>query len=317
MQTLTCGLIMRDPTRFQDFELVAYHANCTDGIAAAAVVLSATRAYQPEFVPVHYGQPLPQRILDGNNNPGGTILFVDFCPERDQIESIRKVWPDWFVIDHHKSREWLLKDFPEHAFYDLDRSGAMLTWHWFHEKPAPELLLYVQDRDLWQWKLDRSREVSAALNEEPKTLDVWEDLIHCDPRQFFDTGFVLLRARTRAAKALAEKAFLVNVEREVPFYAVNATENVSEVGEEILARFHEVEVACAFFVIGHHTAQLSFRSRAHNPGQFNALSMAKYFGGGGHEHAAGASLPLIKWARYLEVLGAPVPEKEPVETRQK
>ena len=43
------------------------------------------------------------------------------------------------------------------AHFDLDHSGAMLSWQYFHpDEPAPELLRYVEDQDLWNWKLPQS-----------------------------------------------------------------------------------------------------------------------------------------------------------------
>ena len=62
-------------------------------------------------------------------------------------------------------------------------------------------------------------------------------------------------------------------------------------------------MACAWFAIGPHEVQLSFRSRAHAPHYIDALGMAKYFGGGGHEHAAGAKMSMAMWSRYLENVG--------------
>lgn len=88
-----------NPTRFPGFDVVAYHANCTDGLAAAAVVLNRLdHTHVGKFVPIQYGQPLPEAIAKGGEN----IIFVDFCPELEQIPEIEKVWKDWFVIDHHQ-----------------------------------------------------------------------------------------------------------------------------------------------------------------------------------------------------------------------
>lgn len=50
---------------------------------------------------------------------------------------------------------------------------------------------------------------------------------------------------------------------------------------------------------GADTMQLSFRSRQHSPGKDNALIAARELGGGGHEHAAGARMPLADWPHFL------------------
>lgn len=285
-----------------DIDVVAYHDHCTDGIAAAAVVSLAVESAggtQPEFVPVQYGQPLPQRILAG----GKRLLFVDFCPEREQIPTIQAAWEDWLAIDHHKHREWLPAEYPDNAYFDLERSGAVLAHDWFfgrHDANLPLVLRYVQDRDLWRWGMPGSREVSAAFGEEPRTLERWREMVYSDNVDaWLRDGTCLLKSRTRSAQERAKKAFATQTLAGISFRAVNATENLSEVGEEILRAFPDVEVACGFFQIGDDTMQLSFRSRAHQPGRNNALAAARELGGGGHEHAAGARMPLADWPHFL------------------
>lgn len=311
----TLGIAHCDDDRWPNFDVVAYHDHCTDGIAAAAVAslaIESAGGEQPEFVPVQYGHALPQRILNG----GKRLLFVDFCPEREHILPIQAAWEDWLAIDHHKHRDWLPAEYPNNACFDLERSGAVLTHDWFFgrsptcninrpwEKPhsdesLPLTLRYVQDRDLWRWEMPDSREISAAFGEEPKTLERWRYIVGANPFDWLSDGKCLLASRTRAAKSLASKAFLTQTLAGVPFRAVNATENVSEVGEEILRAFPDVEVACGFFQIGADTMQLSFRSRQHSPGKDTALIAARELGGGGHEHAAGARMDLRDWPHFL------------------
>jgi len=322
--------VQSDAKRWPSFDVVAYHANCTDGIAAVAVVSLAIAdrgLQQPEFVPVQYGEPLPEPILRGGNR----LLYVDFCPEREQIPVIQSAWQDWFVIDHHKHRDWLPVAYPNNALFDLNRSGAVLTHDWLFGRPAlpadapadhmdeslPLMLRFVQDRDLWRWALTDSREISAALHEEPKTVERWRKLIHANPFDFLSDGKCLLKSRARAAQSLAVKAFLTQTLAGLPFRAVNATENMSEVGEEILRLFPDVDVACAFFQIGTDFMQLSFRSRAHKPGRDTALVAARELGGGGHDHAAGARIPLDDWPHFLrrEGRGQGGPENPDVSSR--
>jgi len=312
------GIPKWDHQRFPEFDLVAYHDNCTDGImAAAAVAYLLSLRSSPEFVPVQYKQDLPEAIRKG----GKRILFVDFCPEQDQLARVAEAWEDYFVIDHHKSRDWTAQaPWNEHVFYSPEHSGAYLAWAWFvdHSDP-PSMIRYVEDRDLWTWRLPFSREVSAALGEEPKTVQRFQELLFTDPPELFKKGQILLWSRTRHARNLAEKAFLLVLNARVAkeleksavinagevadvmtvSRAVNATENLSEVGEETLRAFPSIEVALAFFQPSPEAMQLSFRSRAHQPGKWTALRAAKLFGGGGHEHAAGARVTLEEWNQIL------------------
>ena len=57
----------------------------------------------------------------------------------------------------------------------MNKSGAMLAWEYARGTAieVPKKILYVQDRDLWQWKLEHSKEVSAylALKVEDNNID--------------------------------------------------------------------------------------------------------------------------------------------------
>ena len=58
---------------------------------------------------------------------------------------------------------------------DDERSGAMLAWEYFHpDKPAPMLIMHIDDRDRWQFKLAGSKEFNAALRSyEPWSFEQW------------------------------------------------------------------------------------------------------------------------------------------------
>ena len=62
------------------------------------------------------------------------------------------------VLDHHKTAMEELQpllDDPESGItgvFDMGRSGAALAWQYLaNKKPLPELLQYVEDRDLWRF----------------------------------------------------------------------------------------------------------------------------------------------------------------------
>jgi len=50
----------------------------------------------------------------------------------------------------------------------------MITWnHFFPNQEAPRLIDHIQDRDLWQFKIPRTREVQAAIFSYPYDFDIW------------------------------------------------------------------------------------------------------------------------------------------------
>lgn len=124
---------------------VLYHANCKDGFGAAWA------AYQhfgesAKYIPVQYSEPLPE-IEDGDN-----VFIVDFSYSRDILVPLSERC-NLTVIDHHKTAFEALTGL-NFATFDMNRSGAVLTYkHFFPDRTPPDLLFYIQDRDLWLWNL--------------------------------------------------------------------------------------------------------------------------------------------------------------------
>ena len=74
------------------------------------------------------------------------------------------------LLDHHKSAMEELQGQLPGCYFDMNRSAAAIAWGYF--KPLermPDLLAYVQDRDLWRWELPDSRAVNAAIEAAPWT----------------------------------------------------------------------------------------------------------------------------------------------------
>jgi oligoribonuclease NrnB/cAMP/cGMP phosphodiesterase (DHH superfamily) len=151
---------------------VLYHANCQDGFGAAW----AARDFfgdSATYIPVQYGDPLPE-MPDGS-----AVYIVDFSYDRATLEALSTRVEKLVVLDHHKTAKAELDGLP-FATFDMNKSGAVLTWEYFNPgEPPPALLLYIQDRDLWRWKLPDSREISAALTLEPRDFRHWDRLV-CD-----------------------------------------------------------------------------------------------------------------------------------------
>jgi oligoribonuclease NrnB/cAMP/cGMP phosphodiesterase (DHH superfamily) len=140
-----------------------YHRDA-DGFAAACIVRHYFEGIQApcDFQAVQYGEPLPLEDMQGKN-----IIFVDFSPKPEEIRAILQSCDDLKILDHHKTASYIQELVPGSVF-DVSKSGAVLAWEeFFPNQPVPEFILYIQDRDLWQWKLPHSREVSAAVASYP------------------------------------------------------------------------------------------------------------------------------------------------------
>jgi c-di-AMP phosphodiesterase-like protein len=154
------------------------------------------------------------------------------------------------------------------------------------------LLRYVQDRDLWRWELDDSREFSAALAVEPRTFERWDEIAsyidedgirsrHYYP--FVNRGYAILAAQSQHVESLASRAgFRVIAGHRVP--AVNSPLFQSEIGHRLCELHGDCPFACVWFQDERTRDEIwSLRSR----GDFDVSAVAKSYGGGGHAAAAG------------------------------
>lgn len=252
--------------------LVLYHAECADGFGAAWAIWKRYPASR--FAAVKHGEPPPGDIA------GERIVIVDFSYPRSTLERLAKEATSLLVLDHHITAEQALADLP-YAYFDQTRSGAVLAWQWAHDEPVPWLLRYIEDKDLWQWKLPGSREISAALASYPFDFDLWNSF---SERELEREGRAILRYENELVTKLAAQSRLVNFEGAV-VPAVQSAILTSQIGERLSA-------AHPFCIIWHDRNGRRYYSMRSREDGTDVGAIAASFGGGGHTHAAGFSIPL-------------------------
>jgi oligoribonuclease NrnB/cAMP/cGMP phosphodiesterase (DHH superfamily) len=253
-------------------DVVLYHAECSDGFGAAWALWK--KFPSARFMPVKHGQPPPDGLA------GRHIVMVDFSYPRPVLETLAEQAGGLLVLDHHITAQQALDGLP-FAYFDQKKSGAVLAWEWAHPEPVPWLLQYIQDKDLWEWALPASREINAALASYPYDFHVWDNLRQ---ETLQAEGKAILRYENELVGKIAAEAVLTTFEREtVPI--VYSAVLTSQVGER-LSGGHP------FCVIWHdREGRRYFSLRSREQGADVAAIAAKY-GGGGHTHAAGFSVPL-------------------------
>jgi len=263
---------------------VLYHGNCFDGFGAA---WAAWRALgdRATYLPVLYGQEPPALPEDA------TVAIVDFSYQRETLLKMRGSVASLEVLDHHKSAEADLEGLDFCAF-DMEKSGAMLAWEWWHpHEPPPSLICYLQDRDLWHFRLPGSRKVSAWIQSYPFKFNVWSELaarLDADSSTVGIEGQAILRFKNQQVEIMCNNAVI----REVGGHMVpvaNATCFFSEVGERLCQLHPKAPFAGYYLDRGDGTRQWGLRSR----GDFDVSEVAKLYGGGGHPAAAGFTEEVI------------------------
>jgi len=134
--------------------IVLYHADCSDGFGAAWAAWKHL-GNDASYMPMEYGTAPPS--LHRNVH----VYILDFTFPRDVIGDMHDHCKELVIIDHHGTTAKELEGLP-YVVFDERKSGAVLAWEYFHPSaPIPELLRYIMDRDLWQFRLPQSREVFA------------------------------------------------------------------------------------------------------------------------------------------------------------
>jgi len=270
-------------------EVVLYHAECMDGFGAAWALWK--RFPEARFVPVKHGFPQPEG-LDGQH-----VVMVDFSYHREDILALAARTASLQILDHHITAQSALADLP-FAYFDMDRSGAVLAWEWAHTQPVPWLLQYVQDKDLWHWQLPYSREISAALASYAFDFVTWE---HFKFETLKVEGTGILRHENSLVDKLVQEAIMVSIAGyTVP--AVHSPVLASQIGERLTAHH-------TFGVIWHQKDGRRYFSLRSKAGGVSVSEIAAQYGGGGHTHAAGFSVAISDESTPLlnPALDFPVP----------
>ena len=152
--------------KIKNFDIIVYHSGCSDGTGS----LWSANHYKPieTKIPCEAGKN-PDSDVDAKDK---NIIFVDLFPTLEYILETSKIAKNIVILDHHKSaldlyekNKVVLDDIKNvKIILDMNRSGCMMTWDYFFEREKrPFFIDYIGDRDLWTWKLYKSKEINAAL----------------------------------------------------------------------------------------------------------------------------------------------------------
>lgn len=266
-------------------QTVIYHGNCLDGFTAAwAMKRSLVTGPTTQYVAANYGDAPPD--VDGRD-----VWIVDFSYPRDVVLDIKRRAAHLVIFDHHKTAAEAL-DGLDFAVFDMNRSGAGITWdQMVSTKSRHWLVDYVEDRDLWRFKLDHSKEVNAWIGAcRRDSFADWDALAETPLPQVIAKGEAVLAYIDRYVHEMSAQARTVRFEgHDVPM--VNApylciSDLVGKLAES-------APFAVGWFQRSDGKYAYSLRSRGAEGLDVSEIAMR--FGGGGHRNAAGFSLP-AQWS---------------------
>lgn len=313
---------------------VFYHNQCTDGIAAAwcANRYAELNNLEIKLIPCNPNQikfkEFEMSELEGQKNKiffFDTVAGIEFLNELDLFgcNNIE-------IHDHHKTN---LDNIDKYKHLnlkilnlDMNYSGAMLSWRRFFPNVQPPLIIkYIQDRDLFQNKLEYCNEIIACIYNEKislETIQFYYDLLGTFENQEFynmvKRGQYILKAQRTQIDQIKDKSTIYECKEydvsllgfsgvyipanEYKIKIVNSANFQTDVGNE-LTNEPDIDFAIVWYSKWSksekcHMAHLSFRGN----NKVDLTLFAKKFNplAGGHANASGCVMPLTHWIDFID-----------------
>ncbi|MDP3696720.1 MAG: DHHA1 domain-containing protein [Candidatus Taylorbacteria bacterium] len=265
--------------------VILYHADCPDGFGGA---WAAHKKFgdKAEYIGVHHDQSPPAGLENKE------IYMIDFTYPAEIMKKIISRNERVTAIDHHVTREASVKMTRDYS-YAVEHSGSVLAWKYFHKnKPAPLLLKYIEDGDLWRYVLPDSRPIATCIDSFDYNFSDWDkiakDIEDNEVRKkFIEKGNFMLNYQNELIKRIVEESSKIIEFEGHEIFAVNTPhEFASRIGEALYAKKPPLAI---MWYEGNDGVHVSLRSN----GSVDVAKIAEKFGGGGHKSAAGFSLPSI------------------------
>lgn len=276
--------------------LCIYHGNCADGFAAAWVVRRYFGEANVDFNAGVYGAEPPDVT-------GRDVIMVDFSYKRPVLWEMAAKANTIVILDHHKtaaedlaqlslSHGWNPQDLrnlsefdgrlPIEAVFDMARSGATITWDYFFKDDAYiPLLKHIEDRDLWLFKLEGTREIQANVFSYPYDFAVWDKLMSADVNVLRIEGAAIER---KHHKDIAELVGVSKRRMKIGGHDIPVANLPYTLSSDAGHTMAKGEPFAACYMDNPNGRVFSLRSSQDG---VDVSIIAKGYGGGGHKNASG------------------------------
>lgn len=264
---------------------VLYHSNSLDGFSAAFIIwqekCSTKDISSIEFGGTDYGF-VPHDIENKH------VICLGFTYRKNSILSALEKSLSLTIIDNHifddsDIGENIKNNSKFRHIQIADKISSIVVWNMlFDEIEAPALLRYIQDRELWEFKMTNTREIIAALSSYSLDFSSWFQLFHTPIEELLKEGFIIRRYQTELTKAVVKNSTRINFMGYSRIPIVNCPWFIMSEVVGILSNNEQ-------FAIGYFDTnnKRHFSLRSSVKSKVNVLKLAKAFGGGGHKNAAG------------------------------
>lgn len=268
--------------------IVLYHANCLDGFGAAFAAFLRFREDDKslcDFFAAAYGEEMPECA-------GRDVYLLDFSYRRPELKELCNKAKSVTIIDHHITAQNDLEGLDkEHdnleIIFDMEKSGAVLAWEYFHSEDMPKIFLYIQDRDIWRNEFKETNDVYAALMARPFDFLWWSDLISSKEMQvsILEEGRAINRYRNRMIESYKKRVVIADIAG----FMVPVVNCPGVIASDLLGELAEGNpFAAGYQDIG---TRRNWSLRSTDAGE-DVANIAEKLGGGGHRNAAGFTMSI-------------------------
>lgn len=290
------SLIRSKSLQPDDVNYVIYHSPCCDGTGSAYVAWVYLSTKFPirkvTYCPAQIGAVIPDDV-DGKN-----VLICDYSYKTPILIELLKRVNKLLIIDHHKSAEKGLVDISEDIkIFDMNHSGAMLTWMYFYPTVTPPLLIkYIEDRDIWTKKLYKNEEFAVWFHTLPHNFEEYhkytDDTLLLKMIEEKGTAFIDLHNHDISGAMSYVAPKFMKLKDTYYFVAyVNTTVLKSDIGSKIFSKYPYVDFSAVYSINDwENSTSFSLRSTEKH---LDLVDLAVALGGGGHRSSCGVKLQYV------------------------
>lgn len=281
--------------------VVVYHHPCLDGMA------SRYAAWKHFGNKATYIEGAYEAELDLMKFANKRVYCVDFSYKCEDAKMILSVCKKLHVLDHHvTANDEMVKLYSKvqddkdlapklNYSYNPSQSGAGIVWEAFHKEPLPKVLEHIQDRDLWRFNLENTKEICCYMSSLDYDFKKWVKAIEKESyREILSKGQSIRAKEIADIQKIIDEAEVTNLHGyEVPVITNCPKHYVSEACHKMLRRkvengsWTESDKPYPFSANKSWNGKGWLWSLRSEEGGINVGELAQSLGGGGHKYASG------------------------------
>ncbi|XP_010069495.2 uncharacterized protein LOC104456412 [Eucalyptus grandis] len=308
---------------------VLYHYPCPDGAfaALAAHVYFSAASLPALFFPNTVYAPLAPHQLPLRDI--GDLYLLDFVGPSGFVREISPHVSRVVILDHHKTALEMLSGDGCNVgdnvvkILDMERSGATIAYDYFKEKLVGNskveefermgrLFEYIEDGDLWRWRLPNSKAFSSGLKDSNIEFDVrlnpslFQQLLSLDLEAVINQGMLSLSQKQKLIDDVLDQSYEISMGNGAFGHclAVDAdsiSELRSELGNQLADKSYKMKLRGIGAVVyrvpeleNDQLLKVSLRSLDSE----DTTHISQNFGGGGHRNASSFMISSAEYEQW-------------------